>query len=637
MINRKAYLILGLAALFLGCKKDYLDVVPDNIATIENAFTSRNEAEKYLYTCYSYLPAESSINANPALLGSDEFWTYWPIAASNPLPKFPQQLARGLQEVTNPLLNYWDGNNGGNNKPLWQAIRDCNIFLDNIRNVPDMGPTEINRWVGEAQFLKAYYHFYLLRSYGPIPIMDKTVPIDATTEEVRVYRQPVDKVVDYITALLDSAATNLPLTIQNRASELGRITQPAALAIKARVLVTAASPLFNGNTDFAQLKNAGGIHNDSTRLFNPTVMPEKWARAVKACKEAIDASSSAGIALYEFVPLTSISDRIKREMTIRNSVTEKWSNELIWGLSIPDGSYIQGWSTPRLDPAKLANDAFKGELAPTIRMAELFYTDHGVPITEDNTWDYANRNNLKQGTAADADYIQNGYTTVGLHFNREPRFYADLGFDGSIWYMQNGTFKIQAKSGQNQSRKGATGYSATGYFAKKLTNWKFVIDQVYGFTQEIYPWPMMRLADLYLLYAEALNEQNGPSDEAFTYINKVRERAGLQSVQNSWTTYSTNAGKYTTKAGLREIIQQERQIEFAFEGHGFWDLRRWKKAPEVLNAPVFGWDIEQKDAANYYRRKLLFDQKFIVPRDYFWPIWDGDILVNRNLVQNLGW
>ena len=129
MKRTNIYYTLFFFSMLMGCKKDYLDVVPDNIATIENAFTSRNEAEKYLYTCYSYLPAESSINANPALLGSDEFWTYWPIAESNPLPKFPQQLARGLQDVTNPLLNYWDGNNGGNNKPLWQAIRDCNIFL----------------------------------------------------------------------------------------------------------------------------------------------------------------------------------------------------------------------------------------------------------------------------------------------------------------------------------------------------------------------------------------------------------------------------------------------------------------------------------------------------------------------------
>ena len=237
---------------------------------------------------------------------------------------------------------------------------------DNIGKVPDMGPAEINRWLSEVLFLKAYYHFYLLRMYGPIPIMDKTMPINATTEEVRVYRQPVDKVVDYITSLLDSAAVNLPSIIQNRSTDLGRITRPAALAIKARVLVTAASPLFNGNTDFMALRNGDGKQGDSAMLFNPVKDPTKWDRAVKACKEAIVDAEGAGTMLYSFVPLTTISDRLKREMTIRNSIADKWNNELIWGLAIPDGSWIQGWSTPRLDPAKLGNDGCRTG-APTPR------------------------------------------------------------------------------------------------------------------------------------------------------------------------------------------------------------------------------------------------------------------------------
>ncbi|MFC4142071.1 RagB/SusD family nutrient uptake outer membrane protein [Pedobacter mendelii] len=630
MRNLKIYYIIIFCALLTGCKKDFLDVVPDNVATIENSFTSRNEAEKYLYTCYSYLPQESDINSNPAFLAGDEFWTYWPIPAGNPLPSNPQQIARGNQNVSNPYLNYWDGAVGG--KPLWAAIRDCNIFLDNISKVPDLDPSLRDRWAAEVKFLKAYYHFYLLRAYGPIPIVEKNLPISASIDEVKVMRQPVDKVVNFIVGLLDSAAINLPSSILNRASELGRITKPAALAIKARVLVTAASPLFNGNSDFAQLRNA-----DGTQLFNANKDVEKWKRAAAACKEAIDASESAGVALYEFNELVTVSSRTKLEMNIRNSMADQWSSELIWGFSNGAGSFIQGWAMPKLDPNKLANDSFKGELAPTIRTAELFYTDKGVPINEDKTWDYVNRNNLRTATTADQDYLQNGYTTVGLHFNREPRFYADMGFDGSIWYMQNGTWKVQAKSGQTQSRKGANGYSLTGYFAKKLVNWKFVILQDYGFTQQVYAWPMIRLADVYLMYAEALNEVNGPSTEAYTYINKVRKRAGLRTVEDSWLNFSNNPGKYLTQDGLREIIQQETSIEFAFEGHNFWDLRRWKKASEVLNNQVYGWDIDQADAVNYYRRKPLFSQKFVAPRDYFWPISEGSLIVNRNLVQNIGW
>ncbi|MEO7211784.1 RagB/SusD family nutrient uptake outer membrane protein [Mucilaginibacter sp.] len=630
MRNIQKYYVLFLCVLTIGCKKDFLDVVPDNVATIDNSFTSRNEAEKYLFTCYSYLPQESDINSNPAFLAGDEFWTYWPIVGGNPLPSIPQQIARGNQNVSNPYLNFWNGTNNG--KPLWKAIRDCNIFLDNVRKVPDLDPSLRDRWTGEAMFLKAYYHFYLLRMYGPIPIVDKNLPISASTEEVRVTREPVDKVVDFIVKTLDSAAVNLPLTIQNRSSELGRITKPVALSIKARVLVTAASPLFNGNTDYAQLKN-----HDGTALFNTTKDPAKWDRAAKACKEAIQSCEAVGIALYQFNGLVSISPRLRQEMTIRNSMAEKWSSELIWGFSNGGASFIQGWAVPRLDPAKLENDAIKGELSPTIAMAETFYTDKGVPISEDKTWDFANRNNLRTANASDQDYIQNGYTTVGLHFNREPRFYADMAFDGSVWYMQNGTWKIQAKLGQTQSRKGANGYSTTGYFTKKLVNWNFVILPGFGFTQEVYAWPMMRLADLYLLYAEALNEQNGPSAETYNYINLVRSRAGLPTVQESWGTYAINPAKFTTQDGFRDIIQQERSIELAFEGHNFWDIRRWKKGAQVLNSGVYGWDIEQADAATYYRRKLLFNQKFVSPRDNFWPISEGDIVVNRNLVQNIGW
>jgi hypothetical protein len=270
-------------------------------------------------------------------------------------------------------------------------------------------------------------------------------------------------------------------------------------------------------------------------------------------------------------------------------------------------------------------------------MAELFYTKNGVPIAEDKNWNFSDRYSLKTASSLNGDYLQDGYTTSALHFDREPRFYADLAFDGSLWYMQNKTWPVQAKSGQGQSRRAAFGYSITGYFTKKLVNWKFVIQDGLSYTQEEYPWPLMRLADLYLLYAEALNEANGPSEPVYQYLNLVRERAGLQTVQLSWDTYSNNPGKYKDQAGLRQIIHQERGIEMAFEGSRFWDLRRWKEASATLNTPVYGWDIEQTDATGYYRPKLLFNQKFVAPRDYLWPIKEYNTIVNPNLVQNPGW
>lgn len=114
------------------------------------------------------------------------------------------EIGRGEQNSNDPYQNYWDGLNGGTN--LWTAIRDCNIFLENIDKPLDLQQYERNRWIAEVKFLKAYYHYYLFMLYGPIPIMDNNISIDASAEEVRRYRDPVDDVVNYISNLLDDAA-----------------------------------------------------------------------------------------------------------------------------------------------------------------------------------------------------------------------------------------------------------------------------------------------------------------------------------------------------------------------------------------------------------------------------------------------
>jgi starch-binding outer membrane protein, SusD/RagB family len=622
--------IVVLLGILFSCK-DYLDVVPDNVATIDNAFANRNEAEKYLSTCYSYLPRDPDPWYNPAMLAGDEFWTYWPIISNSVLPEYPQLIARGSQNIVAPYLNYWDGEMYA--KDLYNALRDCNIFLNNIDKPVDLEEAMKTRWIGEVQFLKAYYHFYLLRMYGPVPIVKNNLDVTANTDEVRVYRDPVDSVFNYIVSLLDTAATKLPDEIENKTSELGRITRPIALAIKARVLVTAASPLFNGNSDYVNLENP-----DGTQLFNITKDDQKWVRAAIACKEAIDACETAGNQLYNFSSaLVSISDTLRQQMSIRNAVCEKWNEEIIWGYSNSTTETLQRECIPRLDENYIGNELTLGQMAPTLKMAEMFYTNNGVPITEDKTWNYADRYQLNTATVLDENYLQTDYQTVNLHFNREPRFYADLAFDGSKWYMQNGTWDIQAKYGQNQARKGSFGYSITGYFTKKLVNWKFEITSSSAYSYENYSWPMMRMGDLYLLYAEALNEAYGPTADAYTYINKIRTRAGLKSVEESWTNYSNKPTKYTTQSGLREIIHQERAIELAFEGSRFWDLRRWKEAASALNASVRGWNIDYEDANSYYRPVLLFNQEFVTPRDYLWPIKEYDISVNPNLIQNIGW
>lgn len=622
------FLLLIVTASLLGSCQEYLNIVPDNVATINDAFANKTEAEKYLFTCYSFVPQAGHPETNPGFNAGDEFWIYWPIESEDYWSLDPYNIAHGLQNKVAPEMDYWDG---FDRPSLWEGIRDCNIFLENIDKVTDLEPYQKKRWIAEVTFLKAYFHWYLFRMYGPIPIMDKNLPVTASPEKVKARRQPVDSVVNYIARLYDTAANGLPDIIANKTTELGRITRPAVLSLKARLLVTAASPLFNGNKDYGGFKNSAGL-----TLFNPDYDASKWERAAKACKEAIDACVGAGIQLYRFNSgLQNIDSATQIEMNIRNAVCEKWNVGEIWASTIKSNATheLQLYACPQLDPNNY-NLGLKGQLAPTLRMAELFYTKNGVPITEDKTYDYADRFELKYTTAEDS-MMQNGYQTIGLHFGRGPRFYADLGFDGAKWLMHNDTWDINCKAGQPQGKKQSRLFSVTGYFCKKLVNWNLVVSST-SITVEDYPWPIMRLADLYLLYAEALNEV-GKGDEAILWLDKIRQRVGLKGVKESWNKYARDSKAYTTKDGLRNIIHQERLIEMAFEGSRFWDLRRWKEAARKLNDPIYGWDITQSNAAEYYRKVLLFNQHFLSPRDYFWPIKEYNLTVNSNLVQNPGW
>lgn len=636
--------ILWVSLLFVNssCKK-YLDIVPDNVATIDNAFTSKNEAEKYLFTCYSYLPNNANPVSNIGFLGGDEIWI--PTSRRGNLENFSMSwdIARGSQNTGNPLANYWDGTNTG--KPMFQAIRQCNIFLENVSDadkVIDLTPDIRARWIAEAKFLKAYYHYLLLRMYGPVPLIDKNLDIFASTDEMKVKRQPFDTCVEYIAGLLDEATADLPLLITDRSTELGRITKPIALAVKAKLLVLAASPLFNGNPDYAGFKD-----KDGTLLFSSDYDQAKWQRAADAAKEAIDISESAGHTLYTFSKAGyKLSDTTARQMSIRNAITERWNAEKVWGFSNSMASNLQRVAMGCLTANFNSNNS-NAQFAAPLKMAELFYTEHGVPITEDKYLDYTNKNQLRTAVREERFYISQGYQTARLNFDREPRFYADLGFDGGVWYMINnnpgidgsddGTFYMQAKYTQ-PGNTGAEGYyNETGYFIKKLVEWNLVNSSSAN-TVKTYEWPEIRLADLYLLYAEALNEAKGPAEEdIFVYLDKIRTRASLEGIKDSWRQYSTNPEKYTTKEGLRAIIKQERGIELAFEGSRFWDLRRWKDAVTALNAPITGWSINQSDAVSYYQPRAVYQQTFVAPRDYLWPIRNSNITINSNLVQNPGW
>lgn len=636
-----ASVVLGSA---LSC--DFLNVVPNDVPTLDHAFEDKNQAEKYLFTCYSYLPPYMNPTKDPAIMGSGEFLSYE--NGSGAISLYNLGLITGGQNTSSPICNNWESDSWY--KSPYQGIRVCNTFLEKIDEPYDLNILDKTHWVAEVKFLKAYFNYCLIRMYGPIVINDKNHSVSAGPDEVREYRTPLDSCVNYVVNLIDECLPDLPLRIEKETEELGRITQPIAKAVKAKVLVMAASPLFNGNNLYYDIADDRGV-----KLFPQEYDATKWEKAATACREAIECAESAGHTLYTLKTHSyMLNPELEKQLEIRYKIWDAWSTETIWGYTQTSSWSLQYNCMPRLTADALKNPYVKGgALAPTQFVADLYYTKNGVPMSEDKTFDYAHRYELRPAseqekwevsTSSDAATGQ-PFVTANMHYDREPRFYASLGFDGALWWGNGKTnlseyealYSIAAKYSQLQGQTWGSLYSVTGYFAKKLIAPETTFNES-SFTSEPAPLPLIRVSDLYLLYAEALNEAYGPTDEAFAYIDAVREKAGLSGVKESWRTFSTSAAKPESKEGLREIIQRERMIELAMEGQTMWDVRRWMLGTKYWNGAVSTWNIKEKAPEAYYlRTDLSYARNKFSQKDYLWPISQNQLSINPKLVQNYGW
>jgi hypothetical protein len=644
-----------LSAAFLLYSCNYLDIVPDNTATIDHAFNNRAEAESYLYGCYSFLPLVGDPTANPALLGGDEVWYIDPSMGFSPRL---WHLALGEQGTNNPLANYWESKqneyhyeynksgyslNGGT--ALFTALSDCNIFLDNIHKPYDLQEYERTRWIGEVKFLKAFYHFWLFRMYGPIPLIKENLSISTGSEEVQRFREPVDEVVKYIVELLDEAAPLLPDIIENT-MEVGRPSRIAALALKGQVLTYAASPLFNGNTDYS-----GYIDKRNIQLFPQREDRDKWRIAAEALKVAIDSALIVGHRLYNFKTdnqyASFLSDKTCNAMQVRGAVTERGNWEMIWADS---RNYLQALQRACCPPFNSFHytGIVTRNYAPPLHIVEQFYTKNGIPIDEDKDWVGINLMDKRVATPSDRFYIQPGYETINLHFDREPRFYGSIIFDGGTYY---GNHRLAADDDPAQPMWTTTyqtysttinmqSYTSTGYLCKKLIHYATSLSETSdAMSIYSYAFPIIRLADLYLMYAEALNEYlDAPSEEVYYYIDEVRKRSGLEGVRESWLhAIPAKQNKPYTQKGMQEIIRQERMNELAFEGARYWDLRRWKLAETYMNRTIRGLTVGlPADYPEYYHPRDIYQLHFSL-KDYFHPIKVSTLLRNPNLLQSPEW
>ena len=639
-------ILLSFIVFFGGC--NYLDLVPeDDTETTESIFTNRAKADLWLYTAYIGLMNIPSFNTNPMFLGADEYTT------GNYLRNNSEEwydglfIADGLQMSQDPYGNRWEEGH-------YSRIRYCNTFLKNIWDVYNMDDKEKAQWAAEVKAIKAFYYFDLVRHYGPIVLVPENIDTEASIEEMKMPRIHVDTCFKEIVRLLDEAIPDLLPDSEREPSRRAYFCKEAALMFKAKVLLTAASPLFNGNEFYRDFKGKNG-----EPLFSGTEDREKWRLAAEAADEAVELCNFYGRDLYKGT--TGLKTALLNTMKdIEESVHDESfnGNETLFSIktSVSAKDVVYPYTMPLFHSTDISvyNPKFMGTVAPSMKMVEMYYTDNGLPINQDKTWDYSGRYQMNRETSSKyTDVVMLGENVLGLHLRREPRFYANIAADRCYWIMgaegDNSRYEVEVyrnerfgtRSSQIESN---SPQNIVGYYLKKFlyTNLSFARYEKDLVARGEHPFAMMRMAELYLIQAEAWNEYlSAPDERVYGPLDRVRERAGIPKVRDAWRNFSKNPGKVDTKEGMREIIQREYNIELAFEGHRFWNLRRWKTAFDELNEPQYGWNVLGETAQSFYNNYqgpvvVWSKSKFVSPRDYLFPIRDEEVMIS-SYVQNPGW
>ncbi|MGL5772670.1 MAG: RagB/SusD family nutrient uptake outer membrane protein [Bacteroidales bacterium] len=626
----KLFRILAFCSCLLYISCDFLDVIPDDVATLDHAFADETTAERYLLTCYAGIPVENTSDLGPAFMGSDEFWAPEAILKEGFVYHDAYKLLLGYQNSNAPILNHY--------QTLYKTIRKCYIFQNNIDKVANLSPATKQRWIAESKCILSFCYYMLIRNYGPVPVIDKELSLNATPDEVRFARSSIDECVAFVEAKLNEAIPALPTKVFNPVEESGRFNKSMALAMKAKLLTMAASPLLNGNQYLADWMNKDG------KMLMSAYSADKWAKALEACKEALDECKNADNMLYVYTAQGDVSPERLVDHTIRGCVTdERWSKELVWGDVQAASQSLQARGMPRLlSGTPLGMGGMTAVLNVPLKVVKQFYTDKGLPINEDPDWTDRNLTELTIPEERFGGYIDITDKQPAINLNREPRFYGALAFNRSKWYGSgmagNDAYIVQFYKKECGNLGGYQAWwPCTGYMPKKLVNIRTEMTGGSGGTLTTikYPFPRIRLADLYLLYAECENEVNGPTAEAKYYVDLVRERAGLKGVDESWA-LSVNPSKPTSREGFREIVHQERLIELSFEGHRYWDLRRWLKLERIGNEGISGWNTDGESAEDFYNEILRYTPQF-GKKDYLWPISLDHLTKNPLLVQTKGW
>ena len=577
--------------------------------TLDDVFAERNYAMDFLNNIYRELPWEMRWQDDNEL-----YRATWTVACDEMEcaygGTYGHLINQGAWDPTNvSRLHTW--------RVEYRAIRKCNIFLERIGGTP-MEESERETWTGETYFLRAFNKFLLFRAYGPIALVNHAVAAD---EDMLAFkRSPINEVVDDILADCDEAMKRLSNTATG--IRIGRVTATAALALKARTLLYYASPLWNGNTDYANFRGV-----DGEVLVPQGYDASRWQRAADMNLQLINHARANGFDLYR-------SPNNDPYLNFSNIWQEHHNNEWIFFMTWQNDQHHNRCG----DPLSVSGYSI---LNPTQNLVDAFQMADGLdPIigyTNDGLTPIINPASGYTETGFSTEAHPKGYHPTGVHnmyFNREPRFYATILFARQLWKTditrggRTGELEFWY-AGRDGRRSAGSDYCKTGYLMCKVNDHQWRLPD-FGNITRAPKWVYFRLGEFYLNYAEALNEAQGPVADVYTYVNAIRERAGLPGLP---------AG--LSKDQMREKIIHERRIELALENHRFFDARRWKIADVTENIPAFGLNIqagENRDDESFYERVRIESRVFTAPKHYLVPLSSNEFnKVRTIMVQNPGW
>jgi len=581
----KFFAIIGLTAILsLPSCNDYEDV-PIERFTIEYVFSRTDsmgtKAKEYLVNIYAIMPYGHNRIGNEYLDAASDDATS--IETSSDVYRLQVNRYTAHDRVTQDMI--WGD--------YYKGIRKCNTFIENIDIVPLKdkfnGGIPLNRaWKAEARFLRAYFYFELIKRYGGVPMVNEIYELGADMELPRnTFEECVDFILDEVEAIKDSLRT---LPVANTDADGHVVTKEAAMAFKSRVLLYAASPLFNGKT----------LEKGNPLLGYTDESATRWKDAADAAKWFIDTYGPDGQAKFELSPyfgdvfLNYYGLGTKEVIFFRASGRNK---------TLENNSGPAGFTGQNLA---------KGYNSPTQNLVDAFPMLDGKPIGKSDKYDYSDET---------------------MYEKRDPRLDSTVLHNGSLWLTTN----LATYEGGTHKPTNLTLKTVSSYYVRKFLGRNEVKPQ---YEDALHVWVMFRYAEMLLNYAEAQNEFGGPLSSAtgtvltpIDAIKQIRKRAGIEPGTDNM--YGLDASM--DKDQMREIIQNERRIELAFEEHRYWDIRRWKIAGTVFNEPLKGLVIIRNAGKNEINRVNLLTVNFNEKKNYLYPIPYTEVIKNRNMIQNPEW